>query len=91
MEKIYVNTYYGVGGKTLQELGKNLCKRLDATSSKIELWVLLNKVATITKLLLQVNGEQFALILHTQLCVKKFEKTLQKLLTKYQIYDIMYM
>ena len=26
MEKIYVNSYYGVGGKTLQELGKNLCK-----------------------------------------------------------------
>ena len=31
MEKIYVNTDFGIGGKTLQELGENICKHPDVS------------------------------------------------------------
>lgn len=35
MEKIYVNAYYGVGGKTLQELGENICKHPKVSADRV--------------------------------------------------------
>ena len=43
MAKMYVNTYYGVGGKTLQELGNNICKHPEVSSEGQ------NKVVAIVK------------------------------------------